>query len=129
MNDVPPMPFNPFDVMNQNTDNSGFPYVAQMISLLEAGPVITLVTLTGKPVEFYGHEKAEADMFRHFARRPEWGEATESVLDNCDLLDEEYSLNHTLTRTGERIGFSQLVLQITDEEVDFIIGLKQERPK
>ena len=29
-----------------------------MISLLEAGPVKTLVTQTGKPVEFYGHDVA-----------------------------------------------------------------------
>jgi hypothetical protein len=120
MNNVPPMPSNPFDVLNENTDSSGFPYVAQMISLLEAGPVKNLVTQTGKSVEFYGHEGSEADLLRYFARRPEMGEDTQSLLDNIDLLDEDYP-------SGLGISFSNLVLQIDDDEVDFVIGLKSER--
>ena len=48
------------------------------------------------------------------------GEDTQSLLDNIDLLDEDYP-------SGLGISFSNLVLQIDDDEVDFVIGLKSER--
>ena len=108
--------------MNEPQDNLGFPYVRQMITMLEAGPVTTIKVPAGQNVQFFGLQGAEADFFYFFARRPERGENTQSLLDNTELLlGEGLTVANT---TFEEV--AALMDEDEDEEVDFVIGLKTE---
>ena len=44
-------------------DNLIFPYVRQMIRMLEAGPVTTINVATSKEVQFFGLQGVVADFF------------------------------------------------------------------
>ena len=105
--------------MNEPQDNLSFPYVRQMIRMLEAGPVTTINLATGKDVQFFGLQGAEADFFYSFARRPEMGENTQSLLDNTELVGEALTIaDATFEDVAE--------LMDDDDEIDFVIGLKAE---
>jgi hypothetical protein len=107
--------------MNEPQDNLGFPYVRQMITMLEAGPVTTINLATGKDVQFFGLQGAEADFFYFLARRPDMGENTQSLLDNTELVGDSLVSDNT---TFEEI--AAIMYEDEDEEVDFVIGLKTE---
>ena len=107
--------------MNEPQDNLDFPYVRQMITMLEAGPVTTINLVTGKDVQFFGLQGAEADFFYFFARRPEMGENTQSLLDNTELVGDSMTANNA---TFEEL--ATIMYEAEDAEVDFVIGLKTE---
>ena len=107
--------------MNEPQDSLGFPYVRQMITMLEAGPVTTIRLATGKDVQFFGLQGAEADFFYFFSRSPDMGENTQSLLDNTELLGEGLTVANT---TFEEV--AAVMDEDEDEEVDFVIGLKTE---
>jgi hypothetical protein len=108
--------------MNEPQDSLSFPYVRQMIRMLEAGPVTTIKVPAGQNVQFFGLQGAEADFFYFFARRPEMGENTQSLLDNTELLlGEGLTVANT---TFEEV--AAVMDEDEDEEVDFVIGLKTE---
>lgn len=81
--------------VNEPQDNLSFPYVRQMIRMLEAGPVTTIKVPTGQDVQFFGLQGAEADFFRFFARRPEMGENTQSLLDNIEKIGDGLIIANT----------------------------------
>lgn len=108
---------NPFEYEPQ--DNLSLPYARQTISMLEAGPVTTIKVPTGQDVQFFGLQGAEADFFHSFARRPEMGENTESLLDNTELVGEVFTIANS---TFEEVA----AVMDEDEEIDFVIGLKSE---
>ena len=110
---------NPFEYEPQ--DYLSLPYVRQTISMLEAGPVTTIKVPTGQDVQFFGLQGAEADFFYSFARRPEMGENTQSLLDNTELVGEALTIANT---TFEEV--AAVMDDEEDEEVDFVIGLKSE---
>jgi hypothetical protein len=87
--------------------------------MLEAGPVTTIKVPTGQDVQFFGLQGAEADFFYSFARRPEMGENTQSLLDNTELVGEAFTIANS---TFEEVA----AVMDEDEEVDFVIGLKSE---
>jgi hypothetical protein len=105
-----------------STDNLGFPYVRQMITLLEAGPVTTIKLPTGNDVQFFGFQGAEADFFRFFSRRPEMDEDTQSILDNIELVGEDLVVPNS---TFEEVA-AVMDGDDGDEDIDFCIGLKFE---
>jgi hypothetical protein len=107
--------------MNEPQDNLGFPYVRQMTTMLEAGPVTTISLATGKDVQFFGLQGAEADFFYFLSRRPDMGENTQSLLDNTELVGDSLVSDNT---TFEEI--AAIMYEDEDEEVDFVIGLKTE---
>jgi hypothetical protein len=107
--------------MNEPQDNLGFPYVRQMTTMLEAGPVTTISLATGKDVQFFGLQGAEADFFYFLSRRPDMGENTQSLLDNTELVGDSLASDNT---TFEEI--AAIMYEDEDEEVDFVIGLKTE---
>ena len=107
--------------MNEPQDNLGFPYVRQMTTMLEAGPVTTIKLATGKDVQFFGLQGAEADFFYFLSRDPDMGENTQSLLDNTELVGDSLASDNT---TFEEI--AAIMYEDEDEEVDFVIGLKTE---
>ena len=104
--------------INEPQDDLNFPYVTQMIKMLEAGPVTTIKAPVGKDVQFFGLQGAEADFFYFFARRPEMGENTQSLLDNTELVGESTTVPNST--------FAGVAAAMSDEEIDFVIGLKTE---
>ena len=107
--------------VNEPQDNLSFPYVRQMIRMLEAGPVTTIKVPTGQDVQFFGLQGAEDDFFQFFARRPEMGENTQSLLDNIEEIGEGLTIANT---TFEEV--AAVMDDDEDDEIDFVIGLKTE---
>ena len=108
-------------ITSEPQEDLSFPYVRQMIKMLEAGPVTTIKLATGKDVQFFGLQGADADFFYSFARRPEMSENTQSLLDNTELLGDALAI------AGLTFGdVAEIMDEIMDEEVDFVIGLKTE---
>jgi|TARA_R110001606_G_scaffold394517_1_gene565506 hypothetical protein len=89
--------------------------------MLEAGPVTTIKVPTGQDVQFFGLQGAEADFFQFFARRPEMGENTQSLLDNIEEIGEGLTIANT---TFEEV--AAVMDDDEDDEIDFVIGLKTE---
>ena len=107
--------------MYEPKDDLSFPYVRQMISMLEAGPVTTIKVPTGQNVKFFVLQGAEADFFYSFSVDPEKGENTQSLLDNAELVGEALTIANT---TFEEV--AAVMDDDEDEAVDFVIGLKTE---
>ena len=98
-------------------DNLDFPYVHQMITILEAGPVTTIKASTGQEVQFFGFDDDDADFYRFCTRRPDMGEDNQSLLDNIDIIEDDWEIDGT---------FSEIAQHIDDSTIDFCIGLQVE---